>query len=286
MLNNIMFLVLKVFFAGFFGLLFMGLMRKLAARFQQRIGPPVWQPFLDVAKLFSKENIKSKRENPYLIWGPVISLTAYISIILLLPISGFNSFDFYGSIIYVIYLFLMGVSGYIIAGFASGNPYGGIGSSRELVQAFGFELPFITALLVPTVFSLSLTTGYFFFYPLAFVAFLIAVQGELALPPFHIPHAEQELVAGVFTELSGYKLGMFELAYAFKLFALSALMTILFLGGGTFWIFLGKCFIVVFVLTLVRVLFARMTIDQCLRIFWFGAAPLALLDLIRVLLIA
>ncbi|MCK4634304.1 MAG: NADH-quinone oxidoreductase subunit H [Candidatus Aenigmarchaeota archaeon] len=286
MLSNIIFLVLKVFFAGFFGLLFMGLMRKLAARFQHRIGPPIWQPFLDVAKLFSKENIKSKRESPYLIWGPVISLTAYISIILLLPISGFFTFSFYGSIIYVIYLFLMGVAGYVIAGFASGNPYGGIGSSRELVQAFGFELPFITALLVPTVFSFSLTTGYFFLYPLAFLAFLIAVQGELALPPFHIPHAEQELVAGVFTELSGYKLGMFELAYAFKLFALSALVTILFLGGGTFWIFLGKCFIVIIVLTLVRVLFARMTIDQCLRVFWLVAAPLALLDLIRVLLIA
>lgn len=276
----------KIAMAGFLGLLFMGIMRKLAARFQQRIGPPVWQPFLDVAKLFSKEKVKSKRENPYLVWGPVISLSAYVSIILMLPIGLFPSFDFYGSIIYVIYLFLMGVSGYVIAGFASGNPYGGVGGSRELVQAFGFELPFITALLVPTVSTLSLSPGHFSLHPLAFVAFLIAVQGELSLPPFHIPHAEQELVAGVFTELSGHRLGMFELAYAFKLFALSSLITILFLGGGTFWLFLLKLLAVVFVLTLVRMLFARMTIDQSLKFFWLAAAPLALIDLVKVLVFA
>lgn len=275
----------KILFAGFFGLVFMGLMRKLAARFQHRIGPPIWQPFLDVVKLFSKEKIKSKRENSYLVWGPMISMAAYIAVILLLPIEGFNYFNFSGSIIYVIYLFIMGVAGYVIVGFASANPYGGVGGGRELVQAFGFELPFIIALLVPTVSTLTLSAGYFFLYPLAFLAFLIAVQGELALPPFHIPHAEQELVAGVFTELSGFKLGMFELAYAFKLFALSSLVAILFLGGGSLWIFLGKCFAVVILLTLIRVLFARLTIYQGLKFFWLGAAPLALVDLIRVLLI-
>jgi len=271
--------------AGFFGLLFMGIMRKLAARFQQRIGPPIWQPFLDVMKLFSKEKIKSKRENPYLIWGPLISLSAYISAIFLIPINGFSSFNFSGSIIFIIYLFLMGISGYIITGFASGNPYGGLGGSRELVQAFGFELPFIIAILVPTIFSLSVSAGLLIFYPLAFLAFLIAVQGELALPPFHIPHAEQELVAGVMTELSGYKLGMFELAYAFKLFALSSLISILFLGGGNFLAILIKDFFVILLLSLLRVLFARMTIDQSLKFFWLAATPLALLDLIKVMLI-
>ncbi len=286
MLIEITLLASKVLFAGFFGLLFMGFMRKTAARFQQRIGPPVWQPFLDVAKLFSKERIKSRRESPYILWGPIISLAAYISIILIVPVSGFFSFGFSGSIIYVIYLFLMGVAGYIVAGFASGNPYGGLGGGRELVQAFGFELPFIVAILVPALGSLEITPGLFVYYPLAFLAFLVAVQGELELPPFHIPHAEQELVAGVFTELSGYRLGMFELAYAFKLFALSSLVTVLFLGAGTFWIFLLKCFSVVFLLTFVRVLFARMTVDQGLKFFWLAATPLALIDLVRVLMIA
>jgi len=278
------FLIAKVLFAGFFGLLFMGVMRKLAARFQQRIGPPVWQPFLDVIKLFSKERIKSSRETPCLIWGPIISLSAYISLIFIIPFPGFPSFNFSGSIIYVIYLLLMGVSGYIVAGFASGNPYGGIGGSRELVQALGFELPFITALLVPTVSTLSVTQNHFLLYPLAFLAFIIATQGELALPPFHVPHAEQELVAGIFTELSGYKLGMFELSYAFKLFILSSLVTVLFLGGGTFWVSLFKCFLVIFLLTFVRMLFARFTIDQSLKFFWMVAFPLALIDLIRVML--
>ncbi len=283
MLSDFLFLAVKVLFAGLLGLIFMGLMRKLTARFQQRIGPPVWQPLLDVAKLFSKENLKSRRENPYLDWGPAISLAAYVSIIIIIPFGFFPSFLFSGSVIYVIYLFLMGVSGYVIAGFASGNPYGGLGGSRELVQTFGFELPFIAALLVPTVSTLSLTSGNLFLYPLAFVAFMIAVQGELALPPFHIPHAEQELVAGAMTELSGCRLAVFEMAYALKLFALSSVTVVLFLGGGNFWIFLLKSLAVVLVLTLVRVLFARMTIDQCLKFFWLVAAPLALIDLVRIL---
>ncbi|UCG95456.1 MAG: NADH-quinone oxidoreductase subunit H [archaeon] len=280
MLTDLGFLVVKIVLAGFLGLLFMGIMRKLAARLQHRIGPPVWQPFLDVIKLFSKESMRSKRESPYLILGPVISLASYVAVIFLIPIGGLPSFSFYGSLIYVIYLFLMGVAGYIIAGYASGNPYGGIGSSRELVQAFGFELPFIIALLVPALSTLSIEANWFFLYPLSFVAFLIAVQGELSLPPFHIPHAEQEIVAGITTELSGYKLGMFELAYAFKLFALSSIIAVIFLGGGSFWLFLGKTFLVVFLLTFLRVLFARLTIDQGLKFFWLGAAPLALLNLL------
>jgi len=286
MLISSVWFVVKVVLAGLLGLLFMGIMRKLAARFQHRVGPPIWQPFFDVMKLFSKEAISSRRESPYLILGPVISLAAYVAIILLLPIGGLPSFNFYGSVIYVIYLFLMGVSGYIIAGFASGNPYGGIGGSRELVQAFGFELPFIIAILVPTLSILDIGASWFFLYPLAFAAFLIAVQGELALPPFHITHAEQEIVAGVTTELSGYKLALFEMAYAFKLFALSSLITIIFLGGGGFWLFLTKTFLVVFLLTFVRVLFARLTIDQALKFFWLWAAPLAFIDLVRILVIA
>jgi len=275
----------KIIVAGLLGLFFMGLMRKLAARFQQRIGPPIWQPLLDVVKLFSKETLTSKREAPYLSWAPIISTVAYVSIILFIPIDGFPSFAFQGSIIYVVYLFLMGLSGYVIAGFSSGSPYGKIGGGRELVLAFGFELPFIIALLVPVISTLAIVPGSFLAYPFAFIAFLIAVQGELQLPPFHIPHAEQELVAGVMTELSGRRLGFFEIAYAFKLFALSSLITVLFLGGGLIWIFLFKCFLVICLLTFLRMLFARMTIYQGLRFFWMVGMPLALADLIRVLLL-
>jgi len=274
-------IVTKILVAGFFGFLFMGIIRKLAARFQNRIGPPIWQPILDFIKLLSKENIVSKRESPWTNLGPIISLAAYISVLFLLPIG--LHLDFYGSVIWVIYLLFGGVAGYIIAGFASGNPYGGIGGSRELVQAFGFELPFIIALLVPTLKLLSITSSWFYVYPFAFVAFLIAVQGELALPPFHIPDAEQELVAGVFTELSGWRLGLFELAYAFKIFVLSSLISILFLGGGSFLAVLVKDFFVIIFLALIRVLFARMTIDRSLKFFWFVATPLALIGLIRVL---
>ncbi|HHF51811.1 MAG TPA: hypothetical protein ENL46_03900, partial [Candidatus Aminicenantes bacterium] len=152
-------IVTKILVTGFFGFLFMGIIRKLAARFQNRIGPPIWQPILDFIKLLSKENIVSKRESPWTNLGPIISLAAYISVLFLLPIG--LHFDFYGSVIWVIYLLFAGVGGYIIAGFASGNPYSGIGGSRELVQAFGFELPFIISLLVPTLKLLSITSSWF-----------------------------------------------------------------------------------------------------------------------------
>ncbi len=285
MLYEVIFIFLKILMAAIFGLFFMGIMRKLAARLQQRVGPPIWQPFLDLIKLLSKENIKSKRENPYLAWGPIISLSAYVSIIMIIPISGFPDIYTRGSIIYVIYLLLMGLSGYIISGFSSGSPYGNIGGSREIIQSFGFELPFIIALLVPALSTLTITEGTFLFYPFAFIAFIISVQGELQLPPFHIPHAEQEIVSGVTTEISGFKLGLFELAYAFKLFALSSLVSILFLGGGNFIFFILKTFGVVILLTVIRMLFARMTIEQGLKFMWLVASPLAIIDMVKMMLI-
>ncbi len=277
-------LLIKVVLSGVLGLFFVGVMRKLAARFQHRIGPPLWQPFLDVIKLFAKERVNSKRACPYLLWGPIISLSAYLSVVAILPLGELPGLDFHGSVIYIIYLMLMGVAGYVIAGFASRNPYSTIGGGRELIQAFGFEAPFIIALLVPTFSTLKIFPSYFYSYPFAFIAFLIAIQGELALPPFHIAHAEQELVAGVYTELSGYLLGIFELAHGLKVFALSSLVTTLFLGGGSFGIFLLKCFGVVCILTLMRSIFARFRIEQSLKLFWFGATPLALIDLARVII--
>ncbi len=270
------------------GLLYQGIMRKVAAHMQHRVGPPIWQPFFDFLKLMSKENIQTKNSVGFLMTiCPIISFSSMLTVIIFVPIAGFNLLNFSGSMFVVIYFLVMSSAFLAISGFATRNPFGNIGSIREITQMVSYEFPFIVSFI-----TIGLLTGfriapinslYAPLLPFTFFAFLMGALGKLSLPPFHVPEAEQEIVAGPFTEYSGPRLAMFELARSVSFWVIVSIGAVLFLGANNILSFAVNSLILLFVLIVFRVIFARLRISNTFRVYWFIVGPLAIIDLVRVI---
>jgi NADH-quinone oxidoreductase subunit H len=111
----------------------------------------------------------------------------------------------------------------------------------------------------------------------------MGVLGKLSLPPFHIPEAEQEIVAGPLTEYSGPRLAMFELARGTAFWVLISLGAVFFLGASNLVNFAVNSLVLLAILIIFRVVFARLRITNAFRLYWFVIGPLAVIDLIRVI---
>lgn len=267
-----------------------GILRKLASRMQSRIGPPILQPFYDFLKLLQKEDIRPEAAGAGFDLWPAVAIGSVLLSGLLVPVAGILPLGFSGDIILFIYFFSLGSIAIFLSGLASQNPFSSVGSSRGLIQLISYELPLIISLAVPALYyhSISLssmaagTAPLFMAFPFAFAAYFVAMLAGAELPPFHIPGAHQEIVAGPLTEYSGTKLAFLELAYLVKAFVLISLGVAVFLGGsGDVLAFLLKSLILLAVLAVFRAGFARLRIGQAFRLCWlFGA--LAVIDLIRV----
>ena len=124
-----------ILLALFFALLFNGIERKLIARMQARIGPPIIQPFIDVKKLFIKENIVPDNAIPWIFNSmPLIALASSLLVLLYIPFGGMPALlQNYGDIILVVYIMLIPSLALAIGAFASGSPYASIGAQREVV---------------------------------------------------------------------------------------------------------------------------------------------------------
>lgn len=267
------------------GFLYEGIVRKIAAHAHHRIGPPVWQPFLDWVKLMSKENIQTKQGVGFLMTlCPIISFASLLTVILFIPIAGFGLFSFQGSLFMVIYFLIIYSAFFAIAGFATGNPFGYVGGVREITQMISYEFPFIVSLL-----TLGFLTGFeivpflSLHLPFAFLAFITGIQGKLCLPPFHIPEAEQEIVSGHMTEYSGPRLAMFELSKAIGFWVLISLGSVYFLGASNIVTFFVNSLLLLVLIIIIRTIFARLRIYQAFRLYWFVIGPLAVIDLVRVM---
>lgn len=298
-----------ILFAGAVGLLFAGIDRKLTGHMQNRIGPPIWQEFLDVGKLFGKEDITPTAANSFVFnCAPLLCFGAIMAVMLLLPINSSQPvLTSVGDLIVIIYLLNIPAVCMMLAGYASGCPFGTIGSSRYMVQLFGYELAFIVAALAAAAkvgWSLSLSSivsyqaqnGWMVsqvaLIPAA-IAILIAAQGKLLRAPFDIPEAESEIVHGSLTEYSGPKLGILRIAYDIEVFVVAAVIVVLFFGGpvphtiGGIYIpgvvsFLIKCLGIVVLSTVIRNIAARLRIDQALKFFWTFPTLLAAISLFLV----
>lgn len=289
-------------FLAAFGMLYFGMLRKLAARMQGRIGPPVWQPLLDVLKLFGKQSIVPEQaKTGFMLW-PIVALAAVFAAGVLTPVAGITGIEVAGGFIVLVYFLSMAALAIYLAGFSSANPYGTVGSMRGIMQMLGYEFPFIASLAVPIVWLHTLSpaavNGYQLasglpwlgmVFPFAAFAYFLSVLAKVELPPFHVPDAHQEIVSGYATEYSGFPLAALEMARMVKLFVLASLGIAVFLGGSAagpvgFIIFIIKSLAVLFMLTLARVLLARVRIDHVVRICWIAGA-IALIDLVRVMVV-
>lgn len=310
-LENIFYILIfpGFLFACFAGLLLAGIDRKIVARMQKRVGPPILQPFYDFMKLLGKETIiphaAAKR---VFLAAPVAGLVSLIVTALFIPVGGISVFQSTADIVVIIYLLIIPAVSIIVGGAASGSPYAGVGLSREMVAVVSYELPFIMILLAIAkkvggeggmTFSFEEITawqaangvliGQWALIPAA-LAMLLVIPAEVGSHPFDIAEAETEICEGTLVEYSGAPLAVYELSHAVKMFIMTALFTALFLGSITtgivvldIVIFLAICIVVtVLCMSLIHAITARLKVEVLFRFYWKIVTGLALLSLILV----
>ncbi|MFQ5648296.1 MAG: NADH-quinone oxidoreductase subunit H, partial [Candidatus Aenigmatarchaeota archaeon] len=134
------------------GLLFEGIERKLTARMENRVGPPIWQPFYDIPKLWQKGGTDSRgQENIFFKACPFLYLLASFVLFLFIP---FQLIAFQHDFILLIYISILCSGLYVLAGFASNSPYSIVGSMREIIPMVAAEM-----VLAVSVFSFMIAHG-------------------------------------------------------------------------------------------------------------------------------
>ncbi len=263
--------------------------RKITARIQWRVGPPLLQPVYDMLKLLGKETmVPAGASQAVFLLAPLAGLSAatLVSTLVWIPML-WPSKGFVGDLIVVLYFLMVPSLAVIVGGFASRNPVASLGASREMKLMLSDELPFLMAAVVPIVQSggalrlgdlLSYQgsagpTASSFSGALALTAAVLAMQAKLALVPFDMPEAEAELMGGTVVEYSGPPLAVFKLTRMMMQFTLPMVLVLLFFGGVRFhgWSILwsvlkfGLLFLAV---VLIRNTNPRLRIDQAMRFFW------------------
>jgi NADH-quinone oxidoreductase subunit H len=292
-----------LFFLMAYGLIVEFVDRKLYARFQNRMGPPWYQPLADIVKLASKESIiHCEADRRWFKLMPVFALAAVATAFLYVPVWGTKSlFPFSGDVIVVLYMLTIPTLTFFIAGSNSSSLFAALGSVRTHTQLFAYEVPLFAAILGPALlantWSLSGIAQYYAEHPLmalvnlpGFAAALIATQGKLERVPFDTPEAETEIVAGAFTEYGGRHLAIFRVAIDMEMVVLASILAAVYIPlfsanpvlGFVFYVI--KTLAVVFLLAAFRSVMARLRIEQMVRFCWLYLTPLTLgqllLDLI------
>jgi len=291
------------------GMLLCGIDRKLVAKMQRRVGPPILQPFYDFFKLCGKETIVPAVANKTMfLAAPLVGLAALVVIQLFIPVFDFTAFKAMADMIVVLYLLLIPALSVILGGAASGSPFAGVGLSREMVTIIAVELPLVLVLLaVAKTVGNALGTGLCFSFSTiaqyqvetgslickasmipAAIAFLMVIPGETGNHPFDAAEAETEICEGPLVEYSGAPLGVYKLSHAVKMLTLTSMFVALFLGGlGTGIIILDAVilFVLCVVITAVSISFvhavtARLRIEQIFKYYWTVVSGLALISLV------
>jgi NADH-quinone oxidoreductase subunit H len=239
--------------------------RKVIAHIQVRPGPyrvgphGLLQPLADVIKLVTKEGLMPTYVNrPLYLFAPFIAVSMALLSIAVIPfgptisVAGYRTWmqltDLNIGVLFVLAVSSMGVYGVALAGWASNNKYSLLGGLRSSAQMISYELPLALAIASPLLLSNTLSlrelvgsqAGTILHWNIlklpfpqifAFIIFLIAAFAETNRIPFDLPEAENELVAGFHTEYSSMKFASFFMAEYLNMVTVSAMATLLFLGG-------------------------------------------------------
>ncbi|MDT8330587.1 NADH-quinone oxidoreductase subunit NuoH [Roseomonas gilardii] len=281
--------------------------RKVLAAMQYRRGPNVvgpfglLQPFADALKMMTKETIIPTGASRLLfIMAPMITFVLAMLAWAVIPVNdGWAIANINVGVLYLFAISSLGVYGIIIAGWASNSKYAFLGALRSAAQMVSYEVSMglIIVTVLMCVGSLNLTDivraqeHVWFAIPLfpMFIIFFISILAETNRAPFDLPEGESELVAGFFVEYSSMTFGLFFLGEYANMILMSALTTILFLGGwyppmdvaplnwvpGPLW-FILKILICLFVFLWVRATFPRYRYDQLMRLGWKVFLPFTL----------
>ncbi|MEE9500268.1 MAG: complex I subunit 1 family protein [Candidatus Omnitrophota bacterium] len=284
------------------GLLASWIDRKVTARVQYRVGPPILQPLIDIIKLLGKETLVPRGVSKItFLAAPLVGLSGVILVSTLLWINNINqSNSFMGDLIVAIYLLAIPSISIIMGGFASGNPLASLGASREMKLILGYELPFVLAVFVPVIKSgFAIKLGQILTFQaengvivgswsgaLALVVVILCMQAKLALIPFDMPEAETEIMGGTLIEYSGSGLAIYRLMKNMLLFTLPFFVIILFMGGlrldGMHLLYGILRYVgLVALITVIRNTNPRVRIDQAVRFFW---GPVTVIAIVAVVL--
>ena len=285
--------------------------RKVLALMQMRKGPNMvgpfglLQPFADAIKMLMKETIVPAGASRYLFLGaPILTFILAMIAWAVIPVNdGWAIADINVGILYLFAVSSLGVYGIIIAGWASNSKYAFLGALRSAAQMVSYEVSigFVIVTVLLCVGSLNLTEivraqqNLWFAIPLfpMFVIFFISALAETNRAPFDLPEGESELVAGFFVEYSSMSFALFFLGEYANMILMSALTTILFLGGwyppvdiapfnwlpGPAW-FAIKVAAILFCFIWVRATFPRYRYDQLMRLGWKIFLPFTLFWLV------
>lgn len=292
--------------------------RKVIGHMQVRLGPMrvgphgLLQPIADGVKLFFKEDvIPAEADKVAFFLAPVIFMAASMVNLSVIPFtSGFVIANINIGLLFIFAIAGMGVYGVFISGWASNSKYAFIGGLRSAAQVISYEIAMGLSLVGVMILTGSLNlmdivkaqqASIFGVYAIpqivAFVVFTIAAVAETNRTPFDLPEAESELVAGYFTEYSGFRFALFFLGEYIAMFIMASLATVCFLGGwtipwyilkvlpflaivpGIVW-FLVKVYAFIFFYYWIRATVPRYRYDQLMGIGWKILIPIALANIV------
>ena len=286
-----------------------------------RVGPyGIFQTFADFIKLLMKELIPINKADNFLFnLAPFIVIIASFMAIAAIPFGkGLHAVDFNIGVFYVMAVSSLGVIGVLLAGWSSNNKYSLIGAMRSGAQIVSYELSVGLSMVTMVILAGSMQlseiveaqrNGWFIFTGhipaiIAFVIFIIASTAETNRGPFDLAEAESELTAGFHTEYSGIKFAFFFLAEYMNMFIVASIATTIFWGGWMplhiggweafnnimdyippfFW-YMGKTFVVIFIMMWFKWTFPRLRIDQLLKLEWKYLLPVNLFNIILMTII-
>ncbi|HEY7487999.1 MAG TPA: NADH-quinone oxidoreductase subunit NuoH [Streptosporangiaceae bacterium] len=280
---------------------------KVMAHMQSRLGPMYaggfhgWaQLIADGVKFIQKEDvIPAAADRRVFTLAPGVALVPYLVVLVVVPVGPGDQVALALDLGLFFALAMLGIAvlGPIMAGWASANKYSLLGGMRVAAQLLSYELPMVFAAssVAMAAGTLSLPgiveEWQWWWLPwqaIGAVVFFVAGLAELRRPPFDMPVADSEIIFGPYTEYTGMRFGLFLLAEYVGIVVLSALTTVLFLGGwkGPFlntelgWLWtLIKVFALSFVVIWLRVSYPRLREDQLQKLAWAGLVPLALIQL-------
>lgn len=281
-----------------------------------RVGPwGLLQVFADMFKILIKELISLKGTDKFLFeLAPYLVILASMLVFANLPWGeGLQIVDFDMGVFFMIAASSIGVLGILLAGWASNSKYTMIGAMRSGAQMISYELSIGLSIMTIVILSGTMSVsqivaqqeyGWFIFKGhipaiIAFVIYLIAATAETNRGPFDLPEAEHELTAGYHTEYSGIHFGFFYLAEYLNLFIVSGIATLMFLGGwqplkvegwdafnsvmsiipSSLW-FIGKAFVISFIIIWFKWSYPRVRIDQMLALEWKYLLPINLVNIV------
>ncbi|MBR9763710.1 MAG: NADH-quinone oxidoreductase subunit NuoH [Rhodobacteraceae bacterium] len=292
--------------------------RKIWAAVQLRRGPNVvgvfglLQSFADFAKYITKEVVVPAGADKFVFFlAPILSFVLAMIAWAVIPFNdGWVLSDINVAILYVFAVSSLEVYGVIMGGWASNSKYPFLGSLRSAAQMISYEVSLGLIIIGIVISTGSMNfgdivaaqdTGYGIFswywlphFPMLFL-FLISAHAETNRPPFDLPEAESELVAGYQVEYSSTPFLLFMIGEYVAIVLMCALTTTLFFGGwlspipglpdGFLWFF-GKCVLVFFVFAMTKSVVPRYRYDQLMRIGWKVFLPLSLFWVVLVAFLA